>query len=82
MLLDSADDYRGLRISRFGFNLVPLPNSLQLSPADIRLNNQAKGFLNTSASGYAHIRRETEGPQSADDIPAKINLPPIAAEAS
>ena len=42
MLLDSADDYRSLRISRFGFNLVPLPNSLQFSPADIRLNNQAK----------------------------------------
>lgn len=33
--LDAVDDYRGLRVKRFGFDLVPLPNSLQLSPAII-----------------------------------------------
>jgi radical SAM superfamily enzyme YgiQ (UPF0313 family) len=33
---DRAEDYRSLRKNRFGFDLVPLPASLRLSPEDAR----------------------------------------------
>jgi hypothetical protein len=35
---DRVDDYRLLRKEMFGFELVPLPRSLQLSAADSVLN--------------------------------------------
>ena len=40
--LDGVHDYQRLRRKRFGFDLVPLPNSLQLAREDILLNNPAK----------------------------------------
>jgi radical SAM superfamily enzyme YgiQ (UPF0313 family) len=39
---DRAEDYRSLRINRFGYDLVPLPSSLPLSPEDALLNSRAK----------------------------------------
>ena len=39
---DRYDDYRNLRRKRFGFDIVPLPESLRLSIEDIELNNQAR----------------------------------------
>ncbi len=39
---DSATDYRGLRRERYGFDLAPLPRSLQLSAADAELNLHAR----------------------------------------
>ena len=40
--VDSQSDYAELRYTRFGFNQVPLPRSLQLSPADADLNRRVK----------------------------------------
>lgn len=40
--LDSSSDYRQFRRSRFGIDLVPLPKSLELSPADADLNRKVK----------------------------------------
>jgi len=40
--LDSWSDYRELRRSRFGLDLVPLPKSLELSQADAELNRHVK----------------------------------------
>lgn len=40
--LDSASDYRKLRRSRFGFDLTPLPQNLELSLADQDLNRRVK----------------------------------------
>ena len=40
--LDSATDYRHLRKERYGYDLVPLPRSLQLSASDAELNLHAK----------------------------------------
>jgi hypothetical protein len=42
VVLDDSADYADLRYRRFGFHLVPLPRSLQLSPADTLLNATAK----------------------------------------
>ena len=39
---DSAADYRELRRSRYGLDLVPLPKSLVLSQADAELNRKVK----------------------------------------
>lgn len=39
---DSASDYRELRKRRFGVDLVPLPQSLELSEADAALNRRVK----------------------------------------
>jgi hypothetical protein len=38
VFLDHVDDYRKLRMNRFGFDLVPLPKSLQLSEEELVLN--------------------------------------------
>ncbi|PYS51941.1 MAG: hypothetical protein DMG13_17555 [Acidobacteria bacterium] len=40
--VDSWSDYRELRRSRFGLDLVPLPKSLELSQADAELNRRVK----------------------------------------
>jgi radical SAM superfamily enzyme YgiQ (UPF0313 family) len=40
--LDAARDYATLRRARFGLDLVPLPRSLALAPADEELNRTAK----------------------------------------
>jgi hypothetical protein len=40
--IDGAADYRALRRKRFGLDLVPLPSSLALSPADQETNRGAK----------------------------------------
>jgi radical SAM superfamily enzyme YgiQ (UPF0313 family) len=40
--LDSVADYRELRQKQFGFELVPLPKSLELSKADAELNRKVK----------------------------------------
>jgi hypothetical protein len=40
--VDSISDYRELRKKRFGFELVPLPRSLELSKADAKLNQRVK----------------------------------------
>jgi radical SAM superfamily enzyme YgiQ (UPF0313 family) len=40
--LDSWSDYRELRRSRFGLDLVPLPKSLELTQADAELNRRVK----------------------------------------
>ena len=42
VFIDGIEDYRSLRVKRFGFDLVPLPKSLQLPPQDTLLNNRAK----------------------------------------
>jgi radical SAM superfamily enzyme YgiQ (UPF0313 family) len=42
VILDNCRDYAALRRQRFGFDLVPLPRSLQLSPADALMNATAK----------------------------------------
>jgi hypothetical protein len=39
---DGANDYIDLRRKRFGFELAPLPQSLQLSAEDAALNNRAR----------------------------------------
>lgn len=39
---DSVEDYREMRKQRYGFDLVPLPRSLELSATDVELNLQAK----------------------------------------
>jgi hypothetical protein len=39
---DRWDDYRELRRKRFGFDLLPLPASLRLSPEDAALNSRAR----------------------------------------
>jgi hypothetical protein len=39
---DTAEDYRDLRKQHYGFDLVPLPRSLELSNADKELNRKAK----------------------------------------
>jgi radical SAM superfamily enzyme YgiQ (UPF0313 family) len=39
---DSASDYRHLRRKYYGLDLVPLPKSLDLSPADAELNRKAR----------------------------------------
>jgi hypothetical protein len=39
---DRWDDYRELRRKRFGFDLLPLPASLPLSPEDAALNSSAR----------------------------------------
>jgi len=39
---DSSSDYRELRKTQFGLDRVPLPRSLELSPADTELNKRAK----------------------------------------
>jgi hypothetical protein len=41
VVLDSSGDYADLRRQRFGFQLAPLPRSLQLSPADTLVNRKA-----------------------------------------
>ena len=40
--LDGREDYRQLRQERFGFDLVPMPVSLQLSAEDAALNSRAR----------------------------------------
>jgi hypothetical protein len=40
--LDRDAGYRQLRQERFGYDMVPLPESLQLSPEDAALNNRAR----------------------------------------
>jgi hypothetical protein len=40
--LDSVDDYREARKRMFGFDLLPLPKSLQLSASDAELNRRVK----------------------------------------
>jgi len=40
--IDGVAQYRALRRERFGFDLVPLPESLALSPEDVALNNHAR----------------------------------------
>ncbi|MES1245341.1 MAG: radical SAM protein [Acidobacteriota bacterium] len=42
VLLDKAADYAHLRRDRFGCDLVPLPQSLALSPSDEEINRRAK----------------------------------------
>lgn len=42
VLLDSVNDYREFRKNRFGFDLVPLPKSLELSRTDAALNARVK----------------------------------------
>ena len=42
VFLDQYEDYRQLRSTRFGFDCVPLPASLQLSPEDAALNSRAR----------------------------------------
>jgi len=42
IFVDSVSDYRELRKKRFGYDLVPLPASLELSKADAELNRHAK----------------------------------------
>jgi Radical SAM superfamily len=39
---DAVADYQGLRRKHFGYDLVPLPKSLELSAADARLNQMGK----------------------------------------
>jgi radical SAM superfamily enzyme YgiQ (UPF0313 family) len=39
---DGIEDYRALRQRRFGFDLLPLPTSLQLSAEDAALNSRAR----------------------------------------
>jgi hypothetical protein len=39
---DSLSDYRELRKKQFGFEQIPLPNSLELSEADVELNRRVK----------------------------------------
>jgi hypothetical protein len=39
---DDKDDYIHLRRKRFGFDLVPLPQSLQLSAEDAAINSRAR----------------------------------------
>jgi hypothetical protein len=43
--LDKASDYRSLRNGFFGCDLIPLPQSLALSPADAELNRRVKIVL-------------------------------------
>jgi len=40
--VDSSSDYRELRKKQFGFEQIPLPNSLELSQADVELNRRVK----------------------------------------
>lgn len=40
--VDSLSDYRDLRKKRFGFEQVPLPQSLALSKSDLELNRRVK----------------------------------------
>jgi hypothetical protein len=40
--LDKAEDYQQLRNRFFGCDLIPLPQSLGLSPADAELNRRVK----------------------------------------
>jgi Radical SAM superfamily len=42
VFLDSREDYQRLRQTRFGFDQVPLPMSLQLSAEDTALNSHAR----------------------------------------
>jgi radical SAM superfamily enzyme YgiQ (UPF0313 family) len=42
VLLDKVSDYGELRRSRFGLDLVPLPQNLQLSKSDEELNKRVK----------------------------------------
>jgi hypothetical protein len=40
--IDTLADYRDLRKQRFGFEQVPLPQSLALSKSDMELNRRVK----------------------------------------
>jgi hypothetical protein len=40
--IDSAKDYLHLRRKKYGFDLAPLPNCLELSASDAALNSKAK----------------------------------------
>lgn len=41
-LVDTVEDYMPYRIKQYGYELVPMPDSLTLSPADEALNRKAK----------------------------------------
>jgi hypothetical protein len=46
--LDGANDFMALRKETFGFELAPLPRSLQLSAADSRLNGVGERHVRAS----------------------------------
>lgn len=67
---DGVDDFIGLRKEMFGFELAPLPRSLQLSAADSRLNGVTKPRVRASLplAASAPLRRESscEAPTDLD----------------
>jgi hypothetical protein len=65
--LDSASDFMKLRRETFGFELAPLPRSLQLSAADGRLNGLTQPHVLTSVPRAA--------PSPGGPIPSASGIP-------
>jgi hypothetical protein len=55
VLLDSVEDFLALRKETFGFELVPLPNSLQLPAAESLLNQVLSPQGRTSPTPAAAV---------------------------
>ena len=49
--LDGVDDYLSLRREAFGFNLAPLPQSLQLPAAEIPLTLRGRRAGSNASTG-------------------------------